>query len=87
MKFTTFYLLAFIFILLGIFFRFQHLPGGKAALMLGTLATLFYIIIGLREIYKSGKTTEANKMIWTVAFILFSFFTGFIYLFKRKDVI
>jgi hypothetical protein len=87
MKYTIFYTLSTAIYLQGIVFKTQHYQGGKVMLALGLLLSISYIIIGLREIYKSKNLTESQKTIWTIGFILISPLTGLFYLLKRHTIL
>jgi hypothetical protein len=57
-------------------------------IMAGLLVSLAYRIIGLYEVHRSMRISMADKLFWTVGFILVGSVTGLLYFFSgRKRVL
>ncbi|RYD73119.1 MAG: hypothetical protein EOP53_20695 [Sphingobacteriales bacterium] len=57
-------------------------------MIIGVLATLAYVILGIIEVNNSTKIERHEKIMWTISFIFFSFFTALVYLFLgRKRIV
>lgn len=74
--------ISLIFTLFGAYFKIMHIDSNWTAVLLvvGLLATLGYIVIGIIEVQKSKRISGAEKLMWTVGFISFGFLTAFLYL-------
>lgn len=74
--------ISLIFTLFGAYFKIMHIYSNWTAVLLvvGLLATLGYIVIGIIEVQKSKRISGAEKLMWTVGFISFGFLTAFLYL-------
>ncbi|UYW01753.1 hypothetical protein K5I29_02185 [Flavobacterium agricola] len=70
---------------LGAIMKLNHLESAFAFLTIGIIASITYIIMGIYLVNKSTKLTSSKKVLWTIGFIMFSFFTAIIYLINYKN--
>ena len=78
------FVISFILITTGAFFKILHLPEGEMILIAGMVVALIYIAIALYEIYGSKRITMSEKLMWTISFIVFSPITGLLYYFSGR---
>lgn len=87
-KFKISFLIAIAFSIFGAFLKINNTSGSEFILVIGIIATLFYIIIGIIEVNKSNKINNSEKVMWTIGFISFNFLAGLLYLTSgRKRII
>lgn len=87
-KFKISFLIAITFSLLGSFLKINHNSGADFMIIIGIIATLFYIVIGIIEVNKSNKINNSEKVMWTIGFIALNFLAGLLYLTSgRKRII
>jgi hypothetical protein len=86
-KFKISFGLALIFMLIGTILKIFHVNSASTIIVIGLLFTISYITIGVIQVNKSKKITRSKKKLWTIAFILFSIFTGLFYLKYRRTIL
>jgi hypothetical protein len=80
------FVLSFILVLFGSFLKIYHLEFAPLFLILGLCLTLCYIVLGIYQINHSVKINNNEKVLWTIGFISFSFFTGLFYYIKKNQI-
>ncbi len=70
----------FILTIVGAMMKLTHIAFSQMVMILGIIALVAFIFLALTEIYKSNKIDGAEKFLWTVGMLLFSFFAGIGYL-------
>lgn len=87
-KFKISFLIAITFSILGSFLKIYNNFGADFILIIGLIATLFYIVIGIIEVNNSNKINNSEKVMWTIGFIALNFLAGLLYLISgRKRII
>lgn len=87
-KFKLFFLISIAFSISGAFMKLNQISGYNFLLAIGIIATLIFIIIGITEVNKSKKISDSAKIMWSIGFVAFNFFTGLFYLISgRKRII
>ena len=73
--------LGFLIIVMGIMLKIFHIGGtfGNIIIMLSLVLTLVFVVIAIFEINNSGRITSKEKIIWTLALLLFNILSGLIY--------
>jgi len=67
--------------------KYLHLPGKNLFLLFYLTLNVIWIIIALREIYRSNTISSMEKIKWTISFIGINWFAGLCYLvFTRPRV-
>ncbi len=85
--FKRIFAIAFFFAIISILMRINHLDNDSLFLSIGVVSTLVYIVIGIFEVYKSNRIGNTEKALWTVGFIVLSFFVGIYYFMNRERII
>lgn len=76
-----------LFTLVGSMMKIYHWEYSSIFLIIGILSTLLYVVIGIYEVNNSKRINSSEKVLWTIGFIMFSFFVGLFYLISgRKKV-
>lgn len=83
----TSFILGFIFTLIGAYGKIIHSAGAETLLMIGIIVELIFIVSAIYEVRTSKKISNAEKAMWTIAFVSMSGLTGLIYFFiSRKRI-
>jgi|688.fasta_scaffold1947152_1 NADH:ubiquinone oxidoreductase subunit 2 (subunit N) len=78
---------SFLFTIIGAMMKIFHWQYASIFLIMGILSTILYVVVGIYEVNKSNRISSSEKTLWTIGFILFSFFVGLYYLISgRKKV-
>jgi hypothetical protein len=72
------------FNLLGSFFKIAHYPYGNSLLLIGFLASLVFIILGVTDVLRTESGKPMEKLMWTVGFLFLSWLSGILYYPKYK---
>jgi uncharacterized membrane protein YfcA len=87
-NFSVIYLLSIVITFIGVFSKIKYIEHGQLILIIGVLLTLAYMILGIKEVNKSTRIKDSEKIMWTVGFIFFGFVTGLVYLLSgRKRIV
>jgi hypothetical protein len=86
-KFKITFILSFIISLTGVILKALHINYASLTLVIGLLFSIIYITIGIIQVNKSKKIRKPKKIFWTIAFVLFSIFTGLFYLKYRRTIV
>lgn len=79
--------ISLIFTIIGAIMKIYHLEYSSIFLILGIVSTILYVIIGIYEVNNSNRISNSEKVLWTIGFIMFSFFVGLFYFISgRKNV-
>ena len=79
--------IAFFFSIIGALLKINHTENSSIFLIIGIISTLVYIIIGIYEVNNSTKIRNSEKVLWTIGFLVFSFFVGIYYFMNRKNIV
>jgi len=82
--FKTAFLLSFLFSAIGAMMKITHTDGYNIFLVLGILATILFMAIGIYEVNKSAKIGNSEKVMWTIAFLVLNFLAGLLYLISGR---
>ena len=72
-------IISLVFMTIGAILKIMHWPNGNPVLSAGIIASLGYVILGIRDIFSNQKTNLLMKLIWLIGFIFVSWITGLIY--------
>ena len=82
------YVLGVLITLFGAYLKISHSSGAETLLIIGIVATLIFIVSAIYEVNISIRINRSEKIMWTIAFLFMSGFTGIIYfLMGRKRVV
>lgn len=85
--FGKFYITALALLMISVALNINHNPIQETVLTLALVASLIYIYIGIKEIWKSG-IPQNEKILWTVGFLFANGIAGAIYLISgRKKIL
>lgn len=85
-EFLFLYLCSFVTTFIGVYLKMTHSNLSDTFLTLGILASVAYIFIALREIWKSSLPRH-EKIQWTIGFLFINSIAGLVYLISgRKKV-
>jgi hypothetical protein len=84
--FKTAFVISLILTIIGAMMKIYHWEYSSIFLIVGILSILFYIYVGIYEVNNSNRISSSEKVLWTIGFILFSFFVGLFYLIKRQKM-
>lgn len=80
--------ISILLIIIGGNMKIAHLKFSSFFLIIGLISSIFYIIAGIHEVYKSKKIDNSEKAMWIIGFTFMSFVTGLLYIFYgRKRII
>ena len=81
------FVISLLFTIIGAMMKITHWEYSSIFLIIGILSTLLYVIVGIYEVNNSNRISSSEKVLWTIGFIVFSFFVGLFYLISgRKNV-
>jgi hypothetical protein len=66
-------------IFIGALFKIQHWALSSLIMSIGLLISLFYIVIGLIDVYENDNKMLPEKLMWVVGFLIIPMITGLIY--------
>ncbi len=69
--------------LLGLFYHFQQHPGAGDILGTALLISLYWFIMGLAGVLRSGHLSPAAKVLWVAAFLIVSWLAGVVWYFRE----
>jgi len=79
--------ISLLFTLIGAMMKISHWEYSSFFLVIGILSTILYVVVGIYEVNNSKRISSSEKVLWTIGFIMFSFFVGLFYLISgRKNV-
>jgi hypothetical protein len=73
-----------IFSFIGAFLKLTHREGADVFLILGIIGSLLFMATAIYEVRSSTRISHREKTMWTIAFLFFNGFTGFIYFFLGR---
>jgi small basic protein len=71
--------------IIGAMFKITHWANGNNLISAALIASLGYVILGIRDVFSNQKSNLFVKLIWLTGFIFVSWITGLIYypIFKK----
>jgi hypothetical protein len=85
--FKNAFTISLLFTLIGAMMKISHWEYSSVFLVIGILSTILYVAVGIYEVNNSKRLSSSEKVLWTIGFIMFSFFVGLFYLIRgRKSV-
>jgi threonine/homoserine/homoserine lactone efflux protein len=86
--FSKIFALAFLSTNIGALMKISHLDYSMIFLVIGIISTILYIVIAINEIQNSNRISSSQKTLWTIGFIMLSFFVGLLYLIRgQKNIV
>jgi len=73
--------------IIGAMFKITHWANGNNFISAGLIASLGYIILGIRDVFSNQKTNLLTKLMWLIGFIFVPWITGLIYYPVFKKII
>ncbi|MGO4773233.1 hypothetical protein ACEN2I_16340 [Flavobacterium sp. W22_SRS_FK3] len=64
--------------------KISHWEYSSIFLIIGILSTILYVVVGVYEVNNSNRISSSEKVLWTIGFIMFSFFVGLFYLISGR---
>ncbi len=84
----TGFIISLLFILFSSWLKLIHAQGANTWLNISAALVFIFIVTGIYEVLSSKRIDSSEKIMWTLAFILFSGLTGLVYfLMGRKRVV
>jgi hypothetical protein len=82
------FIISFIITLSGAYLKITHSKGVENLLIIGIIATFVFVVSAVYEVRTSNRIDNAEKTMWTIAFIFMSGLAGLIYFFiGRKRIV
>ncbi len=82
------FVLSLLLSLTGAFLKISHAGGAEPFLITGLIATIVFIVSAIYEVRTSKRIGQAEKTMWTIAFIFMNAIAGLVYFFiGRKRII
>ena len=78
--FGIFFAISFLITTVAAFFKIMHWPFSTPLMIIGILATIGYVVVGILEVNKSSKINGSEKFMWIVGFVFLSFIAAILYL-------
>ena len=76
-----------ILVVVATYLKLTHVKEADTGLIIALIASLFFIVIAIYEIWSSKRIDRSEKTMWTIAFLFFSSIAGLIYiLVGRKKI-
>jgi heme A synthase len=82
------FIISLLVVIFASWLQLTHDPAASTWLSVAAVLVTIFIATGIYEVLRSRRIANSEKIIWTLAFILFSGLTGLGYfLFERKRVV
>ena len=78
------FVISFLFTIIGAMMKISHWQYYSIFLIIGILSTILYVVVGIYEVNNSNRISSSEKVLWTIGFIMFSFFVGLFYLISGR---
>ena len=69
---------------IGAFLKITHFTNANVFLAASVALTLSFVVIGILEVHQSSRSFT-SKILWSLGFMLFSFFTAILWLINRRE--
>ena len=84
----TGFIISLLLILFSSWLKLIHAPGADTWLSISAALVFIFIVTGIYEVLNSKRIDSSEKIMWTLAFLLFSGLTGLVYfLVGRKRIV